>query len=247
MRFSEYFIKHDARRDKTTIRPMGAVVILLVVLLLLGAAFGTWRALTHKVKPVQAQVPAATSAPGQPSDTGNRPVNWPVIKAEDYGGDVVRYALPPEIEQMVYDDFNEAWQWGIDNVLDTDTLETYADVYYTGDWLASRKKKIDTIKEYHRVAIPIKEEKPPYGLPAFQVEGVRADGKTAYIRHTLGARMFAFLNPDGTIDNTQDTIQLPPEQDVYKMVFNDTLRRWQITELVEGPITLPVPAAEGGQ
>jgi len=242
--FSDYFIKYDARRDKTTIRPMGVVVIFLVGVLLIGAVFGTWRALTNTVKPVEAQVPVNTPAPGQPSDTGNRPVNWTVSEAENYGDGVVRYALPPEIEQMVYDDFNEAWQWGIDNTLNADILEAYADVFYTESWLEKRKEAFDTIKKYHRVAIPIEENEPPYGLPSLHVEGVRKNGKTAYVRQTLGARTFAFLNPDGTIDHTQDTINLPAEQNIYRMVFNENLRRWQIAELVEGPIVLP---EEGGK
>lgn len=253
MRFSEYFVKYDARRDKTTIRPMGVVIILLALVLLLGALFGTWQALTTKVKPVQARSPAtATPAPDEwrVRDTGNRPINWTVIKAEDLGGGVVRYALPSEIEQTVTDDLEEILDWWTFNLThyNFDELAQDVTVYYAEPELEKKKKSIATLQEVGQFGVPSDIQPPPYGLPRIAVDGVLPDGKTVYVWETIGARKMTYYNADGTLIEGSQTIDLPPDRILYRMVFNDKLRRWQIAEFVKGPIELPVPtpAAAGG-
>lgn len=125
-------------------------------------------------------------------------------------------------------------------------MENYVDLYYTGDELAKMQNALKNLKEAGQYGTVLDEQEPPYGLPHLAVEGVLPDGKTVYIRETTGARKMAYYNADGSIIEGSETISLPPAQDVYRLVFNDSLRRWQIAELVEGPIILSNPS-QGGE
>lgn len=243
MKLTDYFIKYDQRRDKTTIKPMGVVLILLVLILMGGAVFGVWNTFNNKVDTVEASMPTADSntEDGQPADTSSRPVNWSVSVAEDMGDGVVRYSLPPEIEQMAYDDIDEAFNWFADNlkVFSIDKLEKDVELYYTDAELERMQASIRSLKEVGQFGLPLDEQSPPYGLARLAIEGVLPDGKTVYVRHTIGARKMAYYNSDGSTIEGSTIISLPPEQHIYRLVFNETLRRWQIAEHIEGPIVLP--------
>ncbi len=256
MNFSEYFIKYDARRDKTTIRPMGIVLILLVLVLLLGAVFGMWKALTNKVQAVDtATLSTATPSDAaeiggvwQPRDTGQDPINWHVIKVEDMGNGIIRYALPPEIKKLAIDEIQELidWQTKYISAADAEALAQHVDTYYAEPLLTTMKKYIDTLERSGQVGVEFDKQPPPYNLPPLEIEGVTQDGKTAYIRQTIGARKMDFFNADGSRIEGMSTASYPPQQYVYRIVFNTELRRWQLAEQLEGPITLPEPPVQNG-
>ena len=244
-RLADYFVTYDYRRERWQVKPMGWVALFLTLILVMGVGLGVWRGLTGQVTPASASVaagrpavaagrPAVAAASGGPStpSASDRPLNWPVWQEQDEYGHLV-YQVPPEVRQMILDDFTQAMSWWESNLLKPDELARHLSAYFTDRELTRRQGSVAAIRQFGMVGIVYEEAPLPEGYPTgVRVESLAPNGREAYVAQYVGRRQAAFYRVDdgGLIEGSQET--LPAMAFSYRLVFDETARRWLIAEQI---------------
>ena len=228
----QLFEQDRIRERRRRVRPLGWLLLFILLLFLLALCAALLRGVTHNVS--QLPTTPTTSHLAQASDLAlpipspiaplcaSLPITWTITATQDISG-TDTYQAPPPIQQWVIANYLGAREWAEQNKFDLQVLRARLADYFTDEGLIQASTVLDTIEQTHVFV----SAGSPQLLPQGRRIAFAANGRQA----TINSYLAASTNIQFDISSRQrvaDGDHLPNRLFVEDVQYDSCSGRWKI-------------------